>query len=109
MSETEKREAAEREVGEAWSKRFSESNALELQIGRLEFQLRDGAPVEVADFIRRALNLIGLRQLPTLNQSMIDEIHESAMARALMLEPSTAEMPKKLAVLAARLPYLVND
>jgi hypothetical protein len=102
--------AAEREVGEAWSKRFSESNALDLQIERLECQLRDGAPVEVADFIRRALNLIGLRQLPTLNQSMIDEIHETvAMARALMLEPSTAEMPKKLAALAARLPYLVND
>src|SRR6267154_6695048 len=60
--------AAEREVGEAWSKRFSESNALDLQIERLECQLRDGAPVEVADFIRRALNLIGLRQLPTLNQ-----------------------------------------
>ena len=81
-----------------------------MQIEQLEFQLRDGAPVEIADFIRRALNLIGLRQLPSLNQSMIDEIHETvAMARALMLEPSTAEMPKKLAALAARLPYLVND
>jgi hypothetical protein len=37
---------------------------------------------------------------------MIDEIRETvAMARALMLEPSTADMPK-LAALAARLPYL---
>jgi hypothetical protein len=41
---------------------------------------------------------------------MIDEINETvAMARALMLEPSTADMPKKLAALAARLPYLAND
>ena len=102
--------AVEREHGEATCARSAKSYELSRQVEQLEYELVESAPREIANFIQRALNLIGLRQLPTLNQSMIDEIHETvAMARALMLEPSTADMPKKLAALAARLPYLAND
>jgi hypothetical protein len=55
-------------------------------------------------------DLIGSRQLLSITREMIDEINETvAIARALMLKPSTADMPKKLAALAARLPYLAND
>jgi hypothetical protein len=100
---------AEREYGEARSAHFAKSYELSRQVEQLEYELQESAPVEIKNFIQRALDLIGLRQIPSLNQQMIDSIHDAvAKARALALEPSTADMPKKLATIAARLPYLAN-
>jgi hypothetical protein len=101
---------AEREYGEAMSRSFAKSYELSRQVEDLEYQLQESAPVEISAFITRALDLISSRKIPSMNQQMIDDIHEAvAKARALALEPSTADMPKKLATLAARLPYLAND
>jgi chromosome segregation ATPase len=101
--------AAERQFGEALSKCFATSHNLSRQVEQLESELIESAPRELANFIQGAQDLITLRRLPSLNQKMIDEINETvASARALMLEPSIADLPKKLAALAARLPYL-ND
>ena len=101
---------AEREYGEAFSKRLAKSYELSRQVEQLEYQLQESAPVEIKNFIQRARDLIELRQIPSMNQQMIDDIHEAvAKARALALEPSTVDMPKRRATIAAGLPYLAND
>jgi HK97 family phage major capsid protein len=98
--------AVEREYLAAQGQRWGKAQELANQAALLGAELRDGTP-EVEAFIERAWNIVTSRQFPWLTQAMIDGIQETvAKARALALEPSIADLPKRLDVLARELPAL---